>query len=114
MTESDLEEKEQRKHQALEEHARLHRLYRENRFAFERERKRMIHDLIGRVEDAEQKKRLWEFQATWEKRMRGAGSDHNRLVLAQCFFWEHVHEKWLPAIQGLDRLLNGRHDKKKT
>jgi len=92
--------------EALEEHDRLSRLFREDRLAFERERKRMIDDLINNVEDQEQRNRLRSFQEAWDKKMRGAGSEHNRFVLAQAFFWEHFHEVWHPTIQKLNAILN--------
>lgn len=104
------EEKEKRRTQSLEKHARLSALFREDRFAFERERKKMIEEAIQLAEDKEIQKSLRSIQASWERRMKGAGSDHNRLVLSKCFFWEHFHEVWQPNIQQLNRLLNGSPD----
>ena len=101
-------DRENREKAALEEHERLHRLFRENRFAFELERKRKIEEVISRARDEEQKNRLREIQAAWDKKMRGAGSKTNRFILAQTFFWEHFHEKWKPALEEADALLNGR------
>ncbi|MCD6265581.1 MAG: DUF3135 domain-containing protein [Deltaproteobacteria bacterium] len=102
------EEKEKREKKALENHARLSKLFKEDRFAFERERKRMIDEIINSVEDEEQKNRLRAFQESWDKKMRGAGSRHNRFVLAQTLFWEHFHETWQPAIQKFNYLLNNK------
>lgn len=99
--------REVREKRALENHERLSRLFREDRLAFERERKRLIDDVINQAENEEQRDRLKELQAKWNKRMRGAGSDHNRLVLAKTFFWEHFHEKWHPTITHLNQVLNG-------
>jgi len=93
------QEKEQREKVSLERHARLSKLFKENRFAFELERKKRITDLINRVEDPEQRQRLWSIQTDWDKKMKNAGSEHNRYVLARTFFWEHFHDKWQPTLQ---------------
>jgi hypothetical protein len=100
--------KEKREASALESHARLSRLFREDRLAFERERKRLIDEVIDQARDEEQKKRLIALQESWNKKMRRAGSEHNRFVLAQTFFWEHFHERWVPAIEGLNQILNAK------
>ena len=79
-------EKEKREKESLEKHARLSKLFKEDRFAFERERKRMIDEIIISVEDEEQRNRLRVFQKSWDKKMRGAGSRHKRFIQAQTFF----------------------------
>ena len=99
-----------REKEALERHARLSKLFKENRFAFELERKRMIDEVINSTDNEEQKKNLRTLQKKWDKRMKGAGSRHNRFVLAQTFFWEHFHEVWHPAIKKCHFFLNGRQD----
>ncbi|RLB42107.1 MAG: hypothetical protein DRH12_06505 [Deltaproteobacteria bacterium] len=83
---------------ALEEHARLSRLYREDRFAFERWRLDTIKRLIQSAPDPGLRKKLWELQARWDQRMNSAGP-HNRLVLAKALFWDHVLNRWLPTLQ---------------
>ena len=93
------EEKEKRVKESLERHVRLSKLFNEDRLSFERERKRMIDGVIESVEDEGQRQRLRSLQESWDKKMRGAGSKHNRFVLAQTFFWEHFYEVWQPAIQ---------------
>lgn len=90
---------------ALEEHARLNKLFKEDRFAFERERKRMIDEVINSARDEEQKERLKALQKSWDDKMKKAGSKHNRLVIAQHLFWKHVEEKWNPALQDYSHLL---------
>ena len=100
------QEKERREKASLENHARLVRLFKEDRFAFELERKKRIADLINQVDDPKQRKRLWSLQADWDTKMKNAGSPHNRYVLAQTFFWEHFHEKWQPTLQHFSRRLN--------
>jgi hypothetical protein len=101
------QEKEKREKGSLKRHARLSQLFRENRFAFELERKRMIAEVIDSVENKEQREQLLSFQASWDKKMKNAGSQHNRYVLAETFFWEHFHEKWHPTIKKLNNALNG-------
>jgi hypothetical protein len=103
MKSSEWEEgREEREAAALENHRRLHRLFVEDRLAFERERKRAIDDLINSVEEEGQRERLRDLQALWDQRVKHAGSPHNRFVLAQTFFWDHLLNHWLPAV----RLLN--------
>ncbi|MBN1106498.1 MAG: DUF3135 domain-containing protein [Deltaproteobacteria bacterium] len=104
------EDKEKRRKEALQRHESLHRLFKDDRLSFERERRDAIHELINSVEDEDTRKRLWDLQNRWDKRMKGAGSAHNRLVLAQTFFWEHFHEVWTPGIQKLNHILNGEGD----
>ena len=104
------EEKGKREKTSLEKHAKLSTLFKNDRLAFEQERKAMIDGLINSVEDGDQRKGLQAFQDSWDKKMRGAGSSHNRFVLAQTFFWEHFHEVWNPAIQKYNFILNGKPD----
>jgi hypothetical protein len=95
------EEKEKWRRESLEEHARLSELFRKDRFAFENERKRRIDELINSAGDEEEKERLRALQGSWDKKMRNAGSRHNRFVLAQSLFWEHFYEVWQQALQQL-------------
>lgn len=101
-------EKENREKESLEEHARLSKLFKQDRLSFERERKRKIDEVINSAEDEEQRNRLRALQESWDKKMRGAGSRHNRFVLAQTFFWQHFHEIWHPAIEKFNSILNGK------
>ena len=100
------EEKEKREKESLEGHDRLSKLYKEDRFAFERERKWMIDEIINSVEDEEQRKRLKAFQELWDKKIRGAGSNYNRFIQAQTLFWEHFNQTWHPNIVKVNCLLN--------
>jgi hypothetical protein len=92
------EKRETRRQASLERHKRLSALFRKDRLGFERERKGMIHELIESAEDEALKKKLLDFQASWDRRMKGAGSQHNRFILAQTFFWDHFHTTWKPAM----------------
>ncbi len=102
------EEKARRETAARETHARLSRFFREDRFAFERERKRLIEDVINSVDDEGMRLRLRALQDSWDRKMKGAGSPHNRFVLARTFFWEHFHEAWQPSLEEFRRLLDGK------
>jgi len=104
------QEKENGEKESLERHARLHRLFTEDRLAFERERKTMIDRFLHSVEDQDQRDRLRALQENWDKKMRHAGSRHNRFVLAQKLFWDHFFQVWNPGIQEASRLLNKRSD----
>ena len=101
-------EREKREKASLEKHTRLSELFRKDLFAFEQERKRMINKVINSAGDEAQKKRLKDMQASWDKRMRGAGSKYNRFVMAQTLFWDHFYENWLPAIKKFDLHLNAK------
>lgn len=84
---------------AIAQHERLHKLFNENRFAFEIERKKMINEIIEKADNEDQKKSLKAIQESWDKKMKKAGSKHNRFVLAQHLFWDHVENIWNPFIQ---------------
>ena len=105
------DQKEEREKAALKEHARLSRMFTEDRFRFELERKEMIADVIDSAPDEALKEKLRSMQATWDRRMKSAGSAHNRYVLAQSFFWEHFNEKWHPAIRKANQILNPPSEK---
>ena len=103
-------EKGKREKVSLKKHSRLSMLFKKDRLAFERERKAMISEFINSIKDEGQQRKLWAFQDSWDRKMRAAGSSHNRFVLAQTFFWEHFHEVWHPAIQKYNVMLNGKPD----
>ena len=108
MEKSGWEEKQENvRKEALEEHERLHRLFKEDRLAFERERKRMLDEVINGAQDNRQRENLRAMQESWDRKMRNAGSNHNRFVLAQHLFWEHVNEVWNPAMRECSRCLKG-------
>jgi len=98
-------EKQKREKKVLERHDQLHRLFTKNRLSFEMERKRIIDEFFQDIKDEELKKKLRQLQATWDKSMKNASSEHNRFVLAKKMFWDHFHENWNPAINELDSLL---------
>ncbi|RJR40751.1 MAG: DUF3135 domain-containing protein [Desulfobacteraceae bacterium] len=100
------EEREKRRDEALKNHERLSRLFKEDRLSFERERRNAIKELIESAPNEEQKKRLWDLQNSWDKKMKGAGSAHNRMVLAKVIFWDHFHNVWNPEIQKFNKMLN--------
>ncbi len=105
MMEAWQQEREERRQKALKEHQRLHRLFKENRFAFEKWRQQAIKDLIESAPDPQLRAKLWKQQEEWDRRMKGAGSHQNRFVLAKTFFWAHFFEKWMPAIEEFRHLL---------
>jgi hypothetical protein len=104
------EKREEREKASLENHRRLSRLFREDRLAFERERKRRILEVIESANDEALKGKLLDLQARWDKRMRGAGSEHNRFVLAQTFFWDHFRSTWEPAVSRLKDLFDQKKE----
>ena len=60
-------DRELREEKALEEHARLHRLFKENRFAFELERKQAIEAVIQSARTEEMPKSLEEIELHWNE-----------------------------------------------
>ena len=82
--------KEGREKKALELHSRLSTLFREDRLAFEREKRRLINEAINKAHSHEQKQKLQALQDSIDQKMRSAGSEHNRLVLMQKLFWDQV------------------------
>lgn len=101
-------EKERIRKEALDNHERLHKLFVENRLAFERQRKNAVDGLINSIEDPAKRARMRALQDSWDRKMKNAGSKENRFVLAQVFFWEHFHEVWQPAIKEFNALLSGK------
>lgn len=106
------EERKKLNKKAIEQHERLHKLFNENRFAFEIERKKMLNDVIENAPTETQKKRLRAIQDSWDNKMKKAGSKHNRLVLAQHLFWDHVENIWNPFIQECSKELKSLVDLK--
>ena len=113
-----VQEKEASTKAALAEHERLSKLFKEKPLMFEIERKQKIEALINTARTEEEKARLREMQATWDKTMKGAGNKHNRLVLAEKMLMEHFREKFVPAINDLNeavaavnKTLNDNEDK---
>jgi hypothetical protein len=99
------EEKEQRREESEKRHAQMAALFKEDRLAFERERKRLLDEFFSSVEDEDLRQRLRALQASFESKMKHAGSAHNRFVLAQTLFWDNFHKNWQPGIQEInDRL----------
>ncbi len=86
------------KEMALQEHERLARLFRQDRFKFELERKNAIEEIIKDAETEERRSNLRKLQRRWDNILKNAGSSHNRLVLIQMFFWDNINDLFLPAL----------------
>jgi hypothetical protein len=99
------EEKEQRRAEYRKRHAQMARLFVEDRLAFERERKRLLDEFFSGIENEDMRRWLRTLQSSFEEKMKHAGSDHNRFVLAQTIFWDHFHKTWLPGIEKMNALL---------
>jgi hypothetical protein len=84
------DDKEKRKNKALAVHFRLSRMFKEDRLSFERERRRLIEELIEQAPTDQKREKLRSLQDEIDKRLRGAGSGHNRFVLMQNLFWNQV------------------------
>ncbi len=93
-----------RERECLEEHDRLSKLFVEDRFSFERERKVLITRTINKSRN---RKRLRALQNNWDRILKHAGSEHNRFVLIQMLFWNQVREGWCPALHNYEGVLRG-------
>ena len=103
MPDSDSIFKERTKEQTLAEHDRLSNLYSTNRFSFELERKHLIRDFLENVPCPEMRARIEDFQNELDRVLKGAGSEHNRLVMMQMLFWDRVNIDLIPALNALSR-----------
>lgn len=81
--------KEQIREEALENHKRLSDLFKKNRFMFELEAKKQVEDFINNAPE-EYRENLWKLHEQWKNTLKGAGSKHNRLVLASHMFNEQI------------------------
>jgi hypothetical protein len=99
-------EREEIRKESLRTHERLHRLFKEDRLSFERERKRMINEVISGTYNNKIRTTLVNLQKSWDNKMRKAGSEHNRLVLAKFLLSKHVNEIWNPSLQAFKRGLD--------
>ena len=89
------------KDQALAEHEEMSRLFKENRFKFELERKNAIEATINKVENKGHRKNLRQLQKKWDNILKNSGSRHNRFVLIQMLFWDQVNNNYRPALNCL-------------
>ena len=89
--------KEEREKKSLEEHDRRSKLFGENRFMFEIEKKKEIEALIKSA-PPEYQERLREIQVEWDHTIKGAGNKHNRLILAEHMLMDYFHGYFVPAV----------------
>ena len=87
------------------DHKRLSKLFRENPEEFEAERVCMIEELIENA-PPEQQLKLRAIQAKWDATMKKAGSESNRLAMAQSMFWNNFFDEWKPTFDKLNSSLN--------
>ena len=101
-----ISKQEERERICLEEHERLAKLFKENRFSYEQERKRLIEENIGMKPEENIRKNLTSFQQRIDKILSGAGSQHNRFVMIQTLFWNQIVNVWIPALDSCKQGLN--------
>ncbi|HFC76991.1 MAG TPA: DUF3135 domain-containing protein [Candidatus Moranbacteria bacterium] len=94
------EAQKRRREEALEKHRYMAKLFREDRLAFERERKRLIREVINNAQSQELKEELTELQAVIDKRMKGAKNKYNRLIIIRMMLMDQVNQKFLPLLRG--------------
>lgn len=81
-------------------HEKMSRMFRENRFMFEIEKRKAVEKIINNARTTDSKNRLTRLQEKWDTTIKHSGSNHNRLVLAEMMMWDFVRDIWLPALQG--------------
>ena len=106
--------RQKREQEALAEHARLSKLFKEDPAAFEIERRRLIVGAIAQCMDSKRKKRLEKSQKEFDRIMRGAGSDVNRFNMAQAPFWHKVINEFLPMLQTFQNITPQNKQNKKS
>ncbi len=79
-------------------------LYKKDPTAFEKKRKELIEEAITSASKGIQLK-LRLSQAKFDKLMRGAGSEENKLALAQGMLWGHFIDVFNPAMQEFSKVL---------
>lgn len=94
-----------RKEKSLQDFDRLSRLFAEDRFSFEQERKRLIEDTINECKSAALRSLLWDLQYKLDTVLKHSCSEQNRFVLMKMFFWDHIHNVLIPSLSGYDRAL---------
>ncbi len=93
------------KERALDKHKFMSELYKKNRFMFEIEVKKEIEALIKSAPE-ELQPMLKETQEYWNSKMKGAGSKHNRLVLAEQILMDQFVNVFQPAVKNAETALN--------
>ena len=93
-------DKEKIKEEALKNHEKMSTLFKNNRFMFEIETKKQIQEFIDNA-PLKHKKGLIELQKKWNTAMKGAGSKHNRLAIAQNILMDHIINNFQPAVESL-------------
>jgi hypothetical protein len=85
-----------KKQRFIDEHERLENLFITDRFAFELERKRLLHESINHTHHRE---KLQKQQDEWDRILNGIGSADNRFAMIQSLFWYHLVNNWQPELQ---------------
>lgn len=92
-------DKEEIRKNAEKEHKRLSDLYRENPFCFEKEKRRLIREVIDSAPEYMQED-LKEFQKKIDEELKKGGRQ-NRFAVIQSLFWNHFFDVWKPTFDEL-------------
>lgn len=84
-------------------HNEMSKLFKEDPEAFEKKRQELVEKLITNAPPHTQLK-LRALQAKWDKTMRGAGLEENRLALARNMLMSKLLDEFNPAIQKLAKI----------
>ena len=88
--------------EALKKHKERSELFKTNRFQFEIETRKEIDEFI-KNSPHEYREGLLKTQAKWDKAMKGAGGNHNRLIIAKTLFMDQFMNVFKPAINLLSK-----------
>ncbi|MFP7754967.1 DUF3135 domain-containing protein [Thermodesulfobacteriota bacterium B35] len=100
--------------QGEEEHRRLKTLFKEDRLAFERERRRLISETIASYDDPRIRESLQRQQQQLDRVLRHAGSAENRFSLIRAMFWDQIVNRFIPATRGAGDNLRPDREKKEN
>jgi hypothetical protein len=96
------------------EHEQMSKLFRENRFSFELERKKQISACINNARNQEKKEELQRIQNNLDRILNNSGSEYNRFVLMQMLFWDQVTGKYSPLLNSLKVNLDSKNIEKSS
>lgn len=84
-------------------HNKMSKLFKENPEAFEKKRQELVEEVITNAPPHVQLK-LRALQAKWDKIMRAAGLEENRLTFAKNMLMEKFMDEFKPAVQKLAKI----------
>ena len=92
---------------STEFHKEMSKLFKKDPKAFEKKHRELVDETIKNAPPETQLK-LRLTQAKFDKLIRGAGSEENRLALAQGMFWTQFLDVFNPALQEFSKKMKDK------